>query len=65
MNATTYAEITREVGELINRHAGNDRPAAARLVFRSAMLWLSANVGAEATAAKALEIGAELLERRT
>jgi len=58
--AASYAQIVREVGELIERHVENDRERAAGLVFRAAALRLKQQLGADGAAAALIRIASEL-----
>lgn len=58
--ATAYAEITKAVGELIARHAENDRERAGYMVARAALLAIRADKGDRVAAEKAYALGDEL-----
>lgn len=58
--ANTYAEITREVAELIDRHVENDPTVAAYMIARASMLQVRGLRGSAKAAELCYSIADEL-----
>ena len=61
MSATAYAEITKAVSDLIDKHVENDPTVVAYMIQRAAALQTRAMAGAERSAAVSIKIGREML----